>query len=92
MEGVTFIIGNDNTASRQMPASPRPPCQWVTAIYRDAYVAVDDEVGSFNLRHLMPGESTWIQIPCQATESSRPSIWCEHLVPGQKIEYQASVQ
>lgn len=64
----------------------------VAPIYRDAYVAVDGVRGSFNLRHLMPGESTWIQIQCPATKASKPSIECDHLVKGQKIEYQASVK
>lgn len=64
----------------------------VAPIYRDAFVAVDGVRGSFNLRHLMPGESTWIQIKCPATKASKPSIECDHLVKGQKIEYQASVK
>lgn len=64
----------------------------VAPIYRDAWVAVEGVRGSFNLRHLMPGESTWIQIECNASSSSKPAIECDHLVPGQKIEYQASVK
>lgn len=64
----------------------------VAPIYRNAYVAVDGVKGSFNLRYLMPGESTWIQIECAATNASRPTIECDHLVKGQKIEYQASVK
>ena len=64
----------------------------VAPIYRDAWVAVDGVRGDFNLRNLMPGESTWIQIECDASSSSRPSIECDHLVRGQKIEYQASVK
>ena len=64
----------------------------VAPIYRDAWVAVDGVRGSFNLRGLMPGESTWIQIQCPASASSKPSIECDHLVKGQKIEFQASVK
>ena len=64
----------------------------VAPIYRDAYVAVEGVKGSFNLRNLMPGKSTWIQIKCNATSASRPTIECAHLVKGQKIEYQASVK
>lgn len=64
----------------------------VAPIYRDAYVAVDGVKGSFNLRHLMPGEYTWIQIAYPATSTSKPTIECDHLVKGQKIEYQASVK
>ncbi len=64
----------------------------VAPIYRDAWVAVEGVRGSFNLRGLMPGESTWVQIECNASSSSKPSIECDHLVKGQKIEYQASVK
>ena len=64
----------------------------VAPIYRDAWVAVEGVRGSFNLRGLMPGESTWVQIECNASSSSKPAIECDHLVKGQKIEYQASVK
>lgn len=64
----------------------------VAPIYRDAWVAVEGVRGGFNLRHLMPGEYTWIQIACPATSTSKPTIECDHLVKGQKIEYQASVK
>lgn len=64
----------------------------VAPIYKDAFVSVDGVRGSFSLRYLMPGESTWIQISCPATKASKPTIECDHLVPGQKIEYQASVK
>ena len=64
----------------------------VAPIYRDAWVAVDGVRGSFNLRGLMPGESTWVTIDCPATKASRPSIECDHLVKGQKIEFEAHVE
>ena len=40
----------------------------------------------------MPGEESWVTIPCKASKSSRPAIACDHLVPGQEIQYQADVQ
>ena len=61
----------------------------VAPIYRDAYVAVGGVRGSYNLRELMPGSQTWVSIPCTATETSVPSIECDHLVSGQSIQYQA---
>lgn len=64
----------------------------VAPIYRDAWVAVDGVRGSYNLRGLMPGESTWVTIDCPATKTSRPSIECDHLVKGQKIEFEAHVE
>ena len=64
----------------------------VAPIYKDAFVAVEGVRGSYNLRFLLPGESTWIQIQCASTTSSKPTIECDHLVKGQKIEYQASVK
>ena len=64
----------------------------VAPIYRDAWVAVDGVRGSYNLRGLMPGESTWVTIDCPATKASKPSIECDHLVKGQKIEFEASVE
>lgn len=64
----------------------------VAPIYRDAYVAVDGVRGSYNLRDLMPGEQRWVKVNCEASSSSRPSIACDHLVEGQKIEFQADVK
>ena len=65
----------------------------VAPIYRDAFVAVDDVRGAFNLRGLMPGESQWVRIDDPTfTASSRPSIACDHLVPAQSgIEFDADV-
>lgn len=60
----------------------------VAPIYRDAFVSVDGVRGAFNLRELMPGDQQWVTISCKATEASRPAIECDHLVKGQKIEFQ----
>ena len=64
----------------------------VAPIYRDAFVSVDGERGSYNLRELMPGSQAWIGIECPSvTASSSVSIECDHLVTGQRIGYEAAV-
>lgn len=63
----------------------------VAPIYRDAWVAVGGKRGEVNLRNLMPGESTWVHIEGCYTEGAVPTIECDHLVKGQKIEYNANV-
>ena len=63
----------------------------VAPIYRDAFVEVEGVRGELNLRTLMPGEEAWVTIPCKASKASRPAIACDHLVPGQEIEYQADI-
>lgn len=65
----------------------------VAPIYRDAYVALEGVRGDYNLRNLMPGEETWVEISSpDITSASVPEIACDHLVAGQKIEYNADVQ
>lgn len=63
----------------------------VAPIYRDAYVAVGGVRGTENLRKLMPGEQVWVEIKGGYTEGAVPTIECDHLVKGQKIEYAANV-
>ena len=63
----------------------------VAPIYRDAFVEVEGVRGDFNLRTLMPGDETWVTMACPASKTSRPKIACDHLVPGQEIQYQADV-
>lgn len=64
----------------------------VAPIYRDAFVAVEGVRSGYNLRELMPGQEVWVTIPCPSTYASSPSIECDHLVPGQVIEYDASIE
>ena len=64
----------------------------VAPIYRSAFVSVEGVRGEYDLKQLMPGESQKIRIPCKATAASVPVIECDHLVEGQEIQYQASVQ
>ena len=62
----------------------------VAPIYRDAYVAVDGKRGEYSLKNLMPGESQWVKIDFPGvSEKSTVSIECDHLVSGQKIQFQA---
>ena len=65
----------------------------VAPIYRDAIVSVNGVRGDYNLSSLMPGEEQWVLIPgCNADTKSAPEIACDHLVPGQKIEYLADIR
>ena len=65
----------------------------VAPIYRDAFVSVNGTRGDYNLASLMPGEEQWIDIlDCGADKKSAPEIACDHLVPGQKIEYLANIK
>ena len=65
----------------------------VAPIYRDAYVAVGESVGEYSLANLMPGWRQWIVIKgAGVTADAKPEIVCDHLVPGQKIEYKADVK
>lgn len=64
----------------------------VAPIYRSAFVSVEGVKGSYDLKDLMPGEEKWVNIACKATSKSVPAIACDHLVSGQKIQYQANVK
>ena len=64
----------------------------VAPIYRDAYVAVGGVKGEYSLMNLMPGEEVWIHIKGEGVSAQAvPTIECDHLVPGQKIEYKAAI-
>lgn len=65
----------------------------VAPIYRDAYVSVGGVKGDYSLKSLMPGEEVWIYVEGgNVSADAVPEIVCEHLVPGQKIEYKADVK
>ena len=65
----------------------------VAPIYRDAYVSVGGVKGNYSLANLMPGEYKWIDIQGSGVSDQEvPQIECDHLVPGQKIEYDADIQ
>lgn len=62
----------------------------VAPIYRKAYVAVNGIRGEQSLHTLYPDESIWIEVT-SGGKSPTLAIECDHLVPGQKIEYEADV-
>lgn len=65
----------------------------VAPIYRDAYVVIEGVRSTYSLQNLMPGEEQWIEISStEISTHSVPVIECDHLVPGQKIEYNADVK
>ena len=64
----------------------------VAPIYRDAYVAVDGHRASYSLRNLMPGDVQTITIALpEVSDKSVVTIECDHLVSGQKIQFQTAV-
>ncbi len=65
----------------------------VAPIYRDAYVSVGGAKGDYSLRNLMPGDEEWVLVKGDGVSAhSVPEIVCDHLVPGQKIEYDADIR
>lgn len=65
----------------------------VAPIYRDAYVSVGGVRGEYSLRNLMPGEEIWIEIKGEGVSSDAVlRIECDHLVPGQVIEFEADIK
>lgn len=65
----------------------------VAPIYRDAYVAVGGVRGEYSLKNLLPGEEVWIRVKGKGVSAEAvPQIECDHLVPGQKIEYDAYIE
>lgn len=65
----------------------------VAPIYRDTYVSINGNKGSYNLKDLMPDRSVWVVIKGDGVSSdAKPQIVSEHLVKGQKIEYRANVK
>lgn len=65
----------------------------VAPIYRDAYVEVGGVKGEYSLKNLMLGEEVWIHFKGTGISAQTvPEIVCDHLVPGQKIEYAADIR
>lgn len=63
----------------------------VAPIYRDAYVAVNGVRSESSLIDLQPGESRWVGISAGGG-GSVVSIECDHLIAGQRIEFEADVK
>lgn len=69
----------------------------VAPIYRDAWFAIDGTRSATSLRGLLPGEQMWVTVPRAIelnpdnTAVSAPVIECDHILTGQKIEFDADV-
>lgn len=62
----------------------------IAPIYHDAFVAVDSVRASETLRGLLPGETKTFMIPA-GSDSPTLTIQSDRLVPGQTIEFNASI-
>lgn len=70
----------------------------IAPIYRDAYFAVNGCRSSESLCQLLPGEEMWVTVPCglnlkpDGTPEQMPVIESDHILPGQEIQYEASIE
>lgn len=66
----------------------------VAPIYRDAFVAVNGVRSLWSLKNLMPGQSRWVEVSDSSVseDACKVSIECDHLVAGQKIEFNADIK
>lgn len=65
----------------------------VAPLYRDAFVAVNGVRSSGSLQNLMPGESVWVKVEDESVSAGNynVTIECDHLVKGQKIQFDAEL-
>lgn len=63
----------------------------IAPIYRNAFVTVNGVRSDYNLTQLLPDSSVWTKIPSGGINPVL-SIACDHLLPGQKIEFEANIQ
>ncbi len=64
----------------------------VAPIYRDAYFAIGQERSKKSLKGLLPGELETIDFDVVEDQiSDKLSIQCDHLVPGQVIQFEADL-
>lgn len=66
----------------------------VAPIYRDAYVAVNGVRSNWSLQNLMPGEQRWVTVSDSSIGKDKfeVTIECDHLVKGQKIQFDADIK
>jgi hypothetical protein len=64
--------------------------QGVAPLYRDAYFQIGDAQSKISLRGLLPGESLDITIPAGTTDGKDITIVSPHILPTQKIEFEAT--
>ncbi len=68
----------------------------VAPIYRDAYFEIDGVRSNESLRGLLPGQEFHVTVPCgiklnaDYTPVTLPAIVSDHILPSQKIQYDAS--
>jgi hypothetical protein len=63
----------------------------VAPIYYDAYISVNGKRASESLKSLQPGTEKTYLIQAPAGANPTVTIACDHLVSGQKIEYEANL-
>lgn len=64
----------------------------VAPLYRDAYFAIDDRRSDVSLKGLLPNESRTVKIQTSVKEiQDRLKIQCDAILPGQEIQYSASL-
>ena len=88
--GYRFAVKNgqtDGTKTRLLVTN-----EGIAPIYRDAWFAIGDVRSDKSLRGLLPKEEEWFEIPavCQ-TDGSDIKIVCDHLLPGQEIQFNADL-
>lgn len=64
----------------------------VAPIYYDAFFAIDDVRAKESLKGLLPGASMVVFLPKAMKEDSQLTIVCDHLVPGQEIQFDADIE
>ncbi len=66
----------------------------VAPIYRDAFIAVNGVRSAASLQKLMPGEEMWVEVtdPSISKDKCVVTIECDHLVKGQRIQFDADVK
>lgn len=64
--------------------------QGVAPIYYDAYFAIAENKSDISLKGLLPGEKKIITLPRKG--NTLPTIVCDHILPGQEIQYDAAVK
>ena len=67
------------------------PMDGTRTVLQNAYVAVDGVRSESSLIDLQPGESRWVGISAGGG-GSVVSIECDHLIAGQRIEFEADVK
>jgi len=81
---VDFRVKGDSSAVRITNTGIAP-------IYRNAYVAVNGILSGNSLKTLLPADTIWVKVP-SGGDSPVLTIECDHLLAGQKIDYDADIK